>query len=40
MTITDNPLASLRDVDQPTLQRLRDALAEKAAEQARKAAGR
>ena len=32
MTITDNPLASLRDVDQPTLQRLRDALAEKAAE--------
>ena len=32
MTITDNPLASLRDVDQPTLRRLRDALAEKAAE--------
>ena len=32
MTVTDNPLASLRDVDGPTLQRLRDALAEKAAE--------
>ena len=32
MTITDNPLESLRDVDGPTLQRLRDALAEKAAE--------
>ena len=32
MTITDNPFASLRDVDQPALQRLRDALAEKAAE--------
>jgi methylated-DNA-[protein]-cysteine S-methyltransferase len=32
MTITDNPLAALRAVDGPTLQRLRDALAEKAAE--------
>jgi methylated-DNA-[protein]-cysteine S-methyltransferase len=32
MTITDNPLEALRAVDGPTLQRLRDALAEKAAE--------
>ena len=32
MTITDNPLEALRDVDGPTLQRLRGALAEKAAE--------
>lgn len=32
MTITDNPLEALRAVDGPTLQRLRDALAVKAAE--------
>ena len=32
MTITDNPLAALRDIDESTLQRLRGALAEKAAE--------
>jgi methylated-DNA-[protein]-cysteine S-methyltransferase len=32
MTITDNPLEALRAVDGPTLRRLRDALAEKAAE--------
>ncbi|HYI55539.1 MAG TPA: methylated-DNA--[protein]-cysteine S-methyltransferase [Microlunatus sp.] len=32
MTITDNPLAALRDVDETALQRLRGALAEKAAE--------
>jgi len=32
MTITDNPLEALRAVDGPTLQRLRGALAEKAAE--------
>ncbi len=32
MTITDNPLEALRAVDGPTLQRLRDALAAKAAE--------
>lgn len=32
MTITDNPLEALRGVDEPTLQRLRGALAEKASE--------
>lgn len=32
MTITDNPLAALRDVDESVLRRLRAALAEKAAE--------